>query len=206
MENEENQKNDAPPHLKRCGLNGARFLDARELPHSLECGFQDSRHKKERKMKGHFKIIAVQIVFLVMVFLIIFLIYPKANVSIHGNFVKFSSENADVIMVSESPDFSDSKYLDLKEIKNASLDFKPGKYYWKPYNELVEGFAREFVIESEVGMKIDRAENESGLVNIGNVKINVTRTKAGVMVGRIILEPEQSEKIEDEGEYIGRQA
>ena len=37
------QKNDAPPHLKRCGLDGARFLDARELPHSKECGFQNSR-------------------------------------------------------------------------------------------------------------------------------------------------------------------
>ena len=26
-----NQKIDAPPHLKRCGLNGARFLDARKF-------------------------------------------------------------------------------------------------------------------------------------------------------------------------------
>ena len=41
-----NQKNDLPPHLKRCGLNGTRFLDARESPYSKECGFQDSRHKK----------------------------------------------------------------------------------------------------------------------------------------------------------------
>jgi len=26
-----NQKIDAPPHLKRCGLNGARFLDAQSV-------------------------------------------------------------------------------------------------------------------------------------------------------------------------------
>lgn len=42
------QKNDAPPHLKKRGLNGARFLDARESSHSKECGFQDSRHKKNK--------------------------------------------------------------------------------------------------------------------------------------------------------------
>lgn len=162
-------------------------------------------NKKDKKIGKNKTIIALQIIFLFAVFLIIFLIYPKANVSIHGNLVKFSSENADVIIISENPDFSNPRYLDLKEIKNMALDFQPGKYYWKPYNEIVEGFAREFDIESEVGLKINKTENESNLVNIGNVKINVTRTKAGVMVGRIILEPKQAEKIEDSGQYVGRQ-
>ena len=56
-------------------------------------------------------------------------------------------------------------------------------------------------------MKINKKENESELKNIGNVKINVTRTKEGVMVGRIILEPDEAEKIEDEtgNKYIGRE-
>jgi len=62
----------------------------------------------------------------------------------------------------------------------------------------------EFTIETEVGMKIER-ENESELVNVGNVKINVTRSKSGMMVGHIILEPNASKKIEDKGEYAGRQ-
>ncbi|MDP2924913.1 MAG: hypothetical protein Q8N99_00925 [Nanoarchaeota archaeon] len=39
------QKNDAPSHSKVCDLNGARFLAARESPHSKECDFQDSRHE-----------------------------------------------------------------------------------------------------------------------------------------------------------------
>ncbi len=43
---QENPKNDVPPHLKRCGLNDTRFLDARESPHSKECG--DSRHNKNK--------------------------------------------------------------------------------------------------------------------------------------------------------------
>ena len=31
------QKIDAPPHLKRCGLIGARFLDAQRADHTLKC-------------------------------------------------------------------------------------------------------------------------------------------------------------------------
>ena len=42
-----NQKIDAPPHNKVCGLNGARFLDARSVPHTKVCGFQTLRHDKE---------------------------------------------------------------------------------------------------------------------------------------------------------------
>ena len=40
------QKIDAPPHLKRCGLNGARFLDARSAPRSKDRGlWKHLRHK-----------------------------------------------------------------------------------------------------------------------------------------------------------------
>ena len=43
---QENQKIDVPPRLRSRGLNGTRFLDARESPRSKERGFQDSRHHK----------------------------------------------------------------------------------------------------------------------------------------------------------------
>jgi len=66
-----NQKIDAPPRLKRRGLIGARFLDARKflkngifcteicqreqiscarsVPHTKVCGFQTLRHDKIKK-------------------------------------------------------------------------------------------------------------------------------------------------------------
>jgi len=48
------QKNNVPPHLKRCGLIGTCFFDARERPHLKRCGFQRSRHKqKNREIKSH---------------------------------------------------------------------------------------------------------------------------------------------------------
>ena len=40
-----NQKIDAPPRLKRQCLIGARFLDARSVPHTKVCGFQTLRHQ-----------------------------------------------------------------------------------------------------------------------------------------------------------------
>ena len=36
LKNLEHQKIDAPPHLKRCGLIGARFLDAQRADHTLK--------------------------------------------------------------------------------------------------------------------------------------------------------------------------
>jgi hypothetical protein len=146
------------------------------------------------------KIIIMQIIFLVVVVFGIYLIYPKTAVDLDGNNVRFNSINARVIMISENPDFSNPRFIDLEE--NVSFPLKPGTYYWKADNGIIEGFKNEFTIDSEVGLGID--EEESKLENIGNVKLNVTKNKQGVMVGHIILEPDETEDLED-AEYVGRQ-
>ena len=158
-------------------------------------------------MKKYIKIIGLQIIFLVLIGIIVYTIYPKTNLSVNGNIVKFSSINSNVIIISENPDFSNPRYIDLNETKNISLNLKLGRYYWKSDNGMVEGLKHEFVIESEVGLMVDRNENETDLVNIGNVKINVTKNEDGVMIGHIILEQEGERSIDDKNEsYIGRQA
>ena len=116
-----------------------------------------------------------------------------------------NSINANAIILSENSDFSNPRYLDLSERKNISFNLKPGKYYWKADNFIIEGLKKEFTIESEVGLNINRVENRTDLVNIGNVKINITKDDEGIIVGHVILGPEESEKIEDSGEYTGRQ-
>lgn len=157
-------------------------------------------------MNKHIKIIMVQGIFLAVALIALYLLYPKINVDIDGTLVRFSSINANVVIISENPDFSNPRYLELGERKNITFDLRPGTYYWKASNNLIEGLEKEFTIESEVGMKVDIKEgNESKLVNIGNVKLNVTKNKEGMMVGHIILEPEESEEIENSGEYTGRQ-
>jgi len=159
----------------------------------------------EKKSKRHFKIIAVQMIFLLGVALAVYFLYPRTDVSIDGTVVKFKSINANVIIISENPDFSNPRYLDFEERKNISFSLKPGTYYWKASNGYIEGLKKEFTIDSEVGLKIDVAENGTKLANIGNVKLNVSKNSEGMMVGHIILEPEEEKEIDNSGEYAGRQ-
>jgi len=155
----------------------------------------------------HFIVVGLQIIFLMIVLVSVIYLYPRANVNVNGNAVNLNSINAKLIMISENPDFSNPRYIDLSEIKNQNLDLAPGKYYWKADNGIIEGFSGEFVIPTEVSLAINKTENDSDLVNIGNVKINITKEKGGVMVGRIILSPDESKKIDDNGEkYTGKQA
>jgi len=152
------------------------------------------------KMMKH-KFIILELILVVGVLSFIYFAYPKAVVNVEDDFVKFSSINANVIMISENPDFSNPRYLIFNETDEMGFRLKPGNYYWKPENNLIKGFQGEFVIDSEVGL--DKV-NDS-LVNVGNVKLNVSKAEDGTMVGHIILEPEEVKEIEDKGEYIARQ-
>ena len=151
-------------------------------------------------MNKHIKIVAAQALFLLIVMAGIYFIYPRTDAYVNGNAVSFESVNAKNIIISQNPDFSNSRAIDIN--KNVSLNLEPGVYYWKASNNLIEGWSRKFEIDSEVGLEV---ENDSELVNIGNVKVNVTKSREGVMVGHIILEPDEKEKIEN-GNYEGRQA
>jgi hypothetical protein len=156
-------------------------------------------------MKKHMKIIMAQMIFLVVILSVVYILYPRTEIILNKDFISFNSINANVIIISENPDFSNPKYLDLSERKNISLSLEPGTYYWKSDNGVIQGLKKEFTIESEVGLNINREENKTDLINVGNVKINVTKDDKGTIVGHIILGPEESEKIEDSGEYTGRQ-
>lgn len=152
------------------------------------------------------KIIIMQVISLAVVVIVLYFLYPKANLDVERNSVNFKSINANVIIFSENPDFSNPKYIEIREKKSLSFNLEPGTYYWKASNNFIEGLQKSFTIPSEVGLGInEEPESENAeLVNIGNVKVNVTKSKEGVMVGYIILEPNESEKAEP-AEYTGRQ-
>lgn len=166
-------------------------------------------------MNKHIRIIGVQALVLAVIGIVLFALYPKAEMELNGNFVKFRGINSNVIIISENPDFSNPRYFDVSKGiegengKEMSFELAPGKYYWKSSNGYIEGLEKQFEIKSEVGMKIEREcegeiceENESELVNVGNVKINVTQSKEGIMVGHIILEPDQSQQVEDKPDEV----
>lgn len=161
-------------------------------------------------MNKHMKVIMLQLVFLVVVGVVLYILYPRTTLDVEGTSINLKSVNANVIVLSENSDFSNPRYLDVQKGEETEIELYPGKYYWKASNNYIEGLKQEFIIDSEVGMKIDTAggdEEDASLVNIGNVKINVTKGEDGGMIGHIILEPEESQEIaNEEGErYTGRQ-
>lgn len=156
-------------------------------------------------MNKHIRIIIGQVIFLVVALVVIYMLYPKINIDLDGTKVRFNPINANVVILSENPDFSNPRYIELDKDKGVWFALKPGTYYWKAENDFIESLKKKFVIDSEVGMKINRDNDEAELENVGNVKVNISKNSDGVMVGHIILEPEESEEIEDIGEYVGRQ-
>lgn len=153
----------------------------------------------------HLKIIGLQVMFLALVGIALFVLYPSADMELYGNRVAFKSINANVIAFSANEDFSNPRYLDFNNVSNLSFELTPGKYYWKASNGIISGRVNEFEILSNVGLEIDRSNVDANLTNIGNVKIKVTKGEGGQMIGHIILGPDESERIEDEGKYIGEQ-
>lgn len=157
------------------------------------------------------KVVILQVIFLVVIGVVLYVLYPRTILDVEGTAVNFKSVNANVIVLSENPDFSNPRYIDVEKGKETEFELYPGTYYWKASNNYIESLKNEFTIESEVGMKINRGgkneEENDSLVNIGNVKINVTKSKEGIMVGHIILEPNEETEIEEgvDEKYTGRQ-
>src|SRR3989344_3973072 len=151
----------------------------------------------------HKLFISLQLVFVVLILAGAFIFYPRAEMNLNGNKVEFKSINANVVILSSSPDFSNPRYVDLND--SIAFNLKPGTYYWKVGNGILESFSDEFKIDSEVGLQILEKNGSYELKNVGDVKLNVTKTKDGRFVGHVILGPEEGESVENEGVYIGGQ-
>lgn len=150
------------------------------------------------------KFILAQLALLLVVAIAIFAIYPRADFSLNGNQVAFRPISANVIVLSESPDFSNPRYLDIEE--DVLLRLEPGKYYWKADNGLIEGFGNEFVIDSEVGLELVDGEDGKVIKNVGDVLLKVEETEDGGFVGHVSLSPNEEREVSGKGLYKGGQA
>jgi len=158
-------------------------------------------------MNKHIKIITIQIIFLALIVFALYFIYPKTTINVSGETLNIKTINGNVVAISEDKEFSSPRYFEVSKNKGILVDLPPGKYYIQSSNGVLKGLKKEIVIDSEVGMNINRKENDSELVNIGNVKINITKNKDGGITGHVVLEPDQIEKIEEQlnESYVGRQ-
>ncbi|MBR9704294.1 hypothetical protein GOV12_02700 [Candidatus Pacearchaeota archaeon] len=161
---------------------------------------------KNKKAKVNRMMIIIEVFILVIVISGLFILYPKSNLEINENKVSIRGINANVVMISENSDFSNPRYFDLSLEDEIVFNLDPGTYYWKADNGIISGFSNQFTIDSEVGMVINRSKEDTQLVNVGNVEINISQNKKGIIVGNVILSPDESDVIEDSGEYVGEEA
>lgn len=156
--------------------------------------------------RNHHYFIIGQIVFLLFIGGLLYYNYPHVDYVVNGNVVKFSSLNSDTIIISTSEDFSAPRYITFEK-KDVFVNLEPGVYYWKPVHSFMKGWTGIIEIPPEVGVVLNNNQNNSNatIENVGNVKIKVSKTQDGVMVGHIILEPEENESVENKGRYKGEE-
>ncbi len=142
----------------------------------------------DKKIKITIFVIGLQILLLGGIFSFVYLSAPKLEYPLDGalvneDFVQFKFKNANVILIDDNKDFSSPKILNASDLNSVGIGMKPGKYYWKAVGN-IESFSREFVIDSKVGLELNKTK--STLKNVGNVEVNVSqKSRSGISGGRI---------------------
>ena len=151
------------------------------------------------------KFVFIQVIALVLLFGTVFALYPKVSVSLNEDKVTFYSIGSNTIEISKNGDFSNSKFIGVD--KSATIKLEPGEYYWKASNSFIQSFEKKIVVDSKVALNFEESDEGDKLRNVGNVKINVTKTENGSFVVFIYLSPydEFIENNESGYKYEGRE-
>lgn len=158
------------------------------------------------KIKITIFVIGLQILILGGIFLFVYLSSPKLEYPLDGalineDFVQFKFKNANVILIDDNEDFSSPKMLNTSDLNSVGIGMIPGKYYWKAVGN-IESFSREFVIDSKVGLELNKTK--SILKNVGNVEINISEKNKGRISGLVILDVEVEYPVNITNETIYR--
>ncbi len=89
-------------------------------------------------------VLIVEIIAVVVVLGLVFVLYPRVDVEVEGTKAVFKPISANIVMISKSEDFEDSRYLEVEE--EVELNLEQGIYYWKASNDYLEGFRNEIVV------------------------------------------------------------
>jgi len=114
--------------------------------------------------------------------------------------ILFSIENADILLIDENPEFTTpEEYLVEDGMK---INLKPGTYYWKALG-VVDSDIRTLTIKSEVNLELREIEgNGYGVVNVGNVRLNVDVYNGTELVDQIKLGVDETIEAEGDG-FVG---
>jgi len=84
--------------------------------------------------------------------------------------VLFSIEKADYLLVDDNVDFTTPDRYEFRD--GLKVDLVPGKYYWKAVGVLGSEI-RSLMINSVVSLELREIDGGYGVVNGGNVRLNV---------------------------------
>jgi len=113
--------------------------------------------------------------------------------------VLFSFERADVLLIDDNMDFTTpDKY---RVIEGEKIRLEPGVYYWK-VSGVLGSEIRKLTIKSKVELELVEVDEGWGVVNSGNVRLNVD-----VYDGEELIESKKleiSEALDSQGtKYVG---
>ena len=135
-------------------------------------------------------LIVLQLILVVGGFMFIYffsphLDYPKNNQTFDSSKVDFRFRNANVILIDNNPDFRNASEIDIKKTNMTSFNFRPGTYYWKAVG-LIESNPNVFTVNSNVGLEL--SEENSSIINVGNVPLNINEKSSSGISGLAILD------------------
>lgn len=89
--------------------------------------------------------------------------------SVNGE-VLFKFERADALLIDDNKDFTTPDRYDIVDGEIVSLE--PGVYYWKA-SGILGSEVRKLTIQSSIELRLVELEEGFGVINAGNVRLNV---------------------------------
>jgi len=130
------------------------------------------------------------------------LISPVNYFSTTESEILFSFENADRILIDDNLDFTSPEIIEVKD--NLKIVLEPGVYYWKAEG-ILESEIRSLTVESRVDLKLKKiSEGEYGLVNAGNVVLNVEVYNGAELDEKIVLKQDEEKEVSGT-KFVGEQ-
>jgi hypothetical protein len=159
-------------------------------------------------MKNIYKIdLAIIVVSLIVLMALVGYVRPMVISPLNGyetsdTEILFSIEKADSLLIDDNLDFTTpDEYLVEDGMK---INLQPGTYYWKALGVL-DSDIRTLTIKSEVNLELREIEGDGyGVVNVGNVRLNVDVYNGTELVDQIKLGVD--DEVEAEGtDFVGGQ-
>lgn len=113
--------------------------------------------------------------------------------------ILFIIDKADVLLVDDNPDFTTPDEYKIED--GLKIDLEPGKYYWRVVGVLGSEI-RTLTITSVVSLELKNVDGGYGVVNSGNVRLNVDVYNGTKLVDKVKLEVGEVSDVEGD-KYIG---